>query len=202
MIIQAEPNRVLPIILNPEIQRRIVAGRVRIVHQIRKRYARLEPGDALWVREGLTIPHRQAGGDWLSVVYGGDGARKDVRWPKVIARPSADKLPPSAMPVHASRLTLIVTSVHEMRLQQISEHSAVAAGVDMELGGFANPLRQNQVFENAAEAFGRMWDCALDASELDSSFWAANPEVLEIGIRAVARNIADLVPGLGHGGVR
>lgn len=75
MIIQAEPNRVLPIILNPEIQRRIVAGRVRIVHQTGKRYARLEPGDALWVREALTIPHRQAGGDWLSVVYGGDGQK-------------------------------------------------------------------------------------------------------------------------------
>lgn len=202
MIIQAEPQRVLPIILHPEIQRRIVAGRVRVVHQTGKRYARLEPGDALWVRETLTIPHRQSGGDWLSVVYNGDGARKDLRWPKVIARPSDGKLPPSAMPVHASRLTLIVTSVREMRLQQISEISAVSAGVDMELGGFANPLRQNQVFEHAAEAFGRMWDCALDTAALTNACWTVNPEVIEIGIRAIARNIADLVPGLGHGGVR
>lgn len=202
MIIQAEPQRVLPIILHPEIQRRIVAGRVRVVHQTGKRYARLEPGDVMWVREGLTIPHRQAGGNWLSVVYGDDGARKDVRWPKAIARPSAGKLLPSAMPIHASRLTLIVTSVREMRLQQISEISAVAAGVDIEIGGFANPLRQNQVFHNAAEAFGRMWDCALHASEPENSFWLANPEVIEIGIRAIARNIADLVPGLGHGCVR
>lgn len=202
MIIQAEPRRMLPITLNTEIQRRIVAGRVRVVHQTDKRYARIEPGDALWVREGLTIPHRQAGGDWLSVVYGADGAREDIRWPKVIARPSTEKLPPSAMPVHASRLTLIVTSIREMRLKQIDEISAVSAGVDMELGGFSNPLRHNQVFENAAEAFGRMWDCALDASDLGSSCWTANPEVVEIGIRAVARNIADLVPGLGSGGVR
>lgn len=201
MIIQAEPQRVLPIILHPEILRRIIAGRVRIIHQTNKRYARLEPGDALWVREGMHIPRQQCG-DWLSVVYTGDGGRRDVRWPKVIARPSAGKLPPSAMPVHASRLTLIVTSVREMRLQQISEISAVSAGVDMELGGFANPLRQNQVFHNAAEAFGRMWDCALHASEPENSFWLANPEVIEIGIRAIARNIADLVPGLGHGGVR
>jgi len=162
MIIQAEPNRVLPIDLNSEIQRRIVAGRVRVVHQTGKRYAHLEPGDALWVREGLTIPHRQSGGDWLSVVYTCDSAPKDLRWPKVIARPSEGKLPPGAMPIHASRLSLIVTSVRQMRLQHISENSAVTAGVDLELGGFANPLRQNQVFEHASEAFGRMWDCALD----------------------------------------
>ena len=201
MIIQAEPNRVLPIILHPEILRRIIAGRVRIIHQTSKRYARLEPGDALWVREGMHIP-RQEGGDWLSVVYGGDGARKDIRWPKVIARPSEGNVPPNGMPVHASRLTLIVTSVREMRLQQISEISAVAAGVDMELGGFANPLRHNQVFEHAAEAFGRMWDCSLDTSALGNTCWTVNPEVVEIGIRAVARNIANLVPGLGSGGVR
>ena len=201
MIIQAEPSRVLPIILHPEILRRIIAGRVRIIHQTNKRFARLEPGDALWVREGMHIP-RQKGADWLSVVYGGDGARKDIRWPKAIARPSEGSVPPNGMPVHASRLTLIVTSVREMRLQQVSEISAVAAGVEIELGGFANPLRHNQVFEHAAEAFGRMWDCALDTSALTNSCWTVNPEVVEIGIRAVARNVADLVPGLGSGGVR
>lgn len=201
MIIQAEPNRVLPIILHPEILRRIIAGRVRIIHETSKRYARIESGDALWVREGMHIP-RQETGDWLSVVYGGDGARKEVRWPKVIARPSEGNVPPTGMPVHASRLTLIVTSVREIRLQQISEISAVAAGVDMELGGFANPLRHNQVFEHAAEAFERMWDCAHHYAPQNGPSFASNPEVVEIGIRAVARNIADLVPGLGFGGVR
>jgi hypothetical protein len=202
MRIQAEPTRVLPITLHAEILRRIIAGRVRTIHQANKRYARLEPGDALWVREGMLIPRHQSGGDLLSVVYGGDGTRKDIHWPRVIARPSEGKVPPNGMPVHASRVTLIVTSVREMRLQQISETSAIAAGVDIDLGGFSNPLRHNQVFEHAAEAFGRMWDCALDTSALTNACWTVNPEVVEIGIRAVARNVADLVSGLGSGGVR
>lgn len=199
-MILPEPHRVLPITLHPEILRRVIAGRVRIIHQTNKRYARLEPGDALWVREGMHIP-RQQDGDWLSVVYGGTGDRKEIRWPKVIARPSEGSVPPNGMPIHASRLTLIVTSVREMRLQQVSEISAIAAGVDIELRGFSNPLAHNQVFEHAAEAFGRMWDCALDMSA-PNACWTVNPEVVEIGFRAVARNIADLVPGLGSGGVR
>lgn len=202
MKIQAEPTRVLPIALHPEIVRRIIAGRIRIIHHACKRFDRLEPGDALWVREWLTIPRRQTGGNWLTVVNDGDGVSRDIRWPKVIARPSQGRLPASAMPVHASRLTLIVTSVQVLRLHAVSEISAVAAGVDIELGGFANPFQDSQCFSTAIDAFGRMWDCTLDGNAFYKLSWMLNPEVVEIGIRAVARNIADLVPGLGSGGVR
>jgi len=202
MIIQAEPTRVLPIALHPEIVRRIIAGRIRTIHHTCMRFDRLVSGDALWVREWLTIPRCQTGENWLTVVHDGDGVSRDIRWPKVIARPSQGRLPASAMPVHASRLTLIVTAVRVMRLHAVSEISAVAAGVDIDLGGFANPLHANQFFPTAAEAFGRMWDCALDGDAFNKAWWMLNPEIVEIGIRAVARNIADLVPGIGSGGVR
>lgn len=109
------------------------------------------------------------------------------------------------MPVHASRLTLVVQSVHEMRLQQITEDEAVAAGVELEGEGFGNPLvhsHHGQVFAQAPEAFGRMWDCALGPEAIGPHGWCANPEVVAIRFRAIARNVVRLFPGLGSGGVR
>lgn len=63
-----EPQRVLPVALHPEILRRTITGRVRLIHLCDRRYARMQPGDMLWVREGLTIPARQPRGDALAVV--------------------------------------------------------------------------------------------------------------------------------------
>lgn len=202
MRMQAEPRRVLSIDLLPDIQRRILSGRVRVVVQAGKRFERLEVGDALWVREALRIPASGPGGHWLRVCYEIDGERRDIRWPRAIARPSSGRLPAIGMPMVASRLTLIVTSLRKARLHQISEDAAVAAGVDLERGGFSNPLRADQVFEDVTEAFGRMWDCMVAPSDIGRLCWAENPEVVEIGIAPIARNIGDLVRGVGHGGVR
>lgn len=200
-----EPQRVMPVSLHPEILRRTITGRVRLIHRPDRRYARLQPGDMLWVREGLTIPARQPRGDALAVVYGGDGTHKEIHWPRAIARPSTGWLPAQAMPVHASRLTLVVTSVTEMRLQQITEDEAIAAGIELDAGGFGNPLvhsHHGQVFAQAPEAFGRMWDCALGPEAIGPHSWTVNPEVTAIGFRAIARNVVRLFPGLGSGGVR
>lgn len=205
-LLTPEPQRVLPVALHPEILRRVLCGRVRRIHLTDRRYARLQPGDMLWVREGLTIPKRQPRGDGLSLVYGGDGTQREIRWPRAIARPSAGWVPSQAMPVHASRLTLVVQSVHEMRLQQITEDAAIAAGVEIEPGrGFGNPMvhsHHGQVFDDATDAFGRLWDCTLGPEALGAQAWSANPEVVAIEFRAIARNIARLFPGLGTGGVR
>jgi len=205
-LMMPEPQRVLPVSLHPEILRRAITGRVRLMCLTDRRYARMQPGDMLWVREGLTIPARQPCGDALALVYGGDGSHMEIRWPRALARPSPGWLPGQAMPVHASRLTLVVTSVSEMRLQQITEDAAIAAGVELEAGGgFGNPLvhgHHGQVFSDATEAFGRMWDCALGPEAIGPHAWSGNPEVVAIGFRAVARNIARMFPGLGSGGVR
>lgn len=205
-MIHPEPQRVLSITLHPEILRRVTAGRVRRLLVPDSRFARLHPGDMIWVREGLTIPARQPRGDYLGVVYGGSGEYRDLRWPSALARPSRGWLPPEAMPVHASRLTLLVRDVTEMRLQQITEDEAIAAGVDIEGGDrYGNPLVANltgQYFDTAVEAFGRMWDCALGAESLGPKAWGCNPEVVALEIRAIARNLASLIPGVGKGGVR
>lgn len=205
-MIHPAPQRVLSIVLAPEVLRRVIAGRVRLVHVPDARYARLRPGDMLWVREPLTIPARQPGGGYLGVTYGGDGQYRELRWPRPLARPSPGWLPAQAMPVHASRLTLRVLGVRDMRLQQISEDEAIAAGVDIEPDGrFCNPLVHNyhgQVFDSATEAFGRMWDCVLNADAIGPHGWPSNPEVVALEFTAVARNIAALVPGIGNGGVR
>jgi|GEM_PF-3003929 len=201
-----EPQRVVSATLHPEILRRVISGRIRRIHVPDRRFSRLTVNDMIWVREGLTIPIRQPDGDALSVIYGGDGSHKEIRWPRALARPSAGWLAPQAMPVHASRLTLVVQAVEEMRLQQITEDAAIAAGVDIEpVGGFSNPMVHSyhgQVFETAAEAFGRLWDCTLYPDMPDPLTWASNPEVVAIEFRAIARNVARLFPALGSGGVR
>jgi hypothetical protein len=199
-MILPEPQRVLPVHLHPEILRLIMASRVRVLHLHARAFSRLIEGDMLWVREGLTIPRQQPGGDMLRVIYGGDGQEGMVNWPRSIVRPSAHRVPAEGMPLQASRLTLVVQSAAMMRLHQIEADDAVAAGVQMESGGYENPLGFGAVFETAAEAFGRMWDWEHGMDQRHS--WACNPEVVQIRFRAIARNVGRLVPALGSGGVR
>jgi hypothetical protein len=200
-MILPEPQRVLPVILHPEIHRMVMASRVRIVHLHGRSYGQLSEGDMLYVREGLTLPKKQPGGDMLRVVYGNDGAEALVRWPRAIAAPSVAHVPPAGMPMQVSRLTLVVTEVARMRIQQIDPDEAIAAGVKWEhTGGYSNPLGMAAPVDSAVEAFGRLWDAA-NSYDLRVG-WAANPEVTQCRVRAIARNVCDLVPGLGTGGAR
>jgi hypothetical protein len=199
-MILPDPQRVLPVILHPEILRLVMASRVRVLHLAGRAYARLSEGDVLWVREGMHLPVRQPGGDVLRVVYGGSGAERLVPWPRGIKAPGPGAVPPAGMPVQMSRLTLVVTQMARMRIQQIEEADAIAAGVLIEGAGFCSPLSDLLPVPGAVEAFGRMWDavCGFDLR----LGWAVNPEVTQVHIRAIARNVGDLVPGLGKGGVR
>jgi hypothetical protein len=196
------PQRVMPVALHPEILRRILSNRIRVVLLTEPRAARLVPGDMLWLREPLTIPARQPEGDFLDVVHGGDGQLRRLRWPRVLARPGERHLPAEAMPMHASRVTLIVSRAQRIRLQQIGTDAAVAAGVTVEPEGYGNPLAVDQYFGSAVEAFGHLWDCALGGRAIGPLAWTCNPEVTQLDIKAVMRNVADLVPGLGSGGAR
>jgi hypothetical protein len=195
-------QRVMPVALHPEILRRILSNRIHVVLLTEPRAARLVPGDMLWVREPLTIPARQPEGGFLDVVYGGDGQLRRLRWPRVLARPGERHLPAEAMPVHASRVTLIVARAQRIRLQQIGTDDAVGAGVMVEPEGYGNPLAHEQYFGSVAEAFGRMWDCALGGRAIGLLAWTCNPEVTQLDVKTVMRNVADLVPGLGAGAAR
>ena len=199
-MILPEPQRVLPVSLHPEILRMAMASRVRVLHLHGREYARLEAGDMLWVREPLTIPRNQPGGDAMQVVYGGDGQEGMVNWPRSIAKPGGGRVPAEGMPMHASRLTLVVFDVATIRLHQVTEDDAIAAGVELDPQGFGNPLGFGGVYDRPLEAFGRMWDGVQGAASRHS--WAVNPEVVQIRFKAIARNVGRLVPALGSGGVR
>lgn len=199
-MILPEPQRVLPVQLHPELLRLIMASRVRVLHLPGREYARLAEGDMLWVREALTIPRRQPGSGLFHVLYSAGQQEAWIEWPRSIARPKAHRVPAEGMPLQASRLTLVVAGASTIRLQQITDDDALAAGVQLEGGGFENPLGFGAVFDSAQEAFGRMWDWQNGMTERHS--WACNPEVVQIRFKAIARNAARLVPGLGSGGVR
>lgn len=205
-MILPEPQRTLPLTVHPEIVRGVMCGRIRLLFvPTAQKFALLQPNDMVWVREPLFIPPRQSGQGMLDVVYGSDGAQRSLVWPRALARPAlGQRLPPSAMPVHVSRLTLVVASAVTMRLQQLDEQDALEAGVLLERDGFSNPLALSgqQLFHAAHEAFGHFWDCALGADAMGPNAWTCNPEVVALRFRAIARNISDLVPGIGRGGAR
>jgi hypothetical protein len=195
-----EPQRVLPVILHPEILRMVIASRVRLLHLVGRQYANLSEGDMLWAREALVVPNRQPGGDVVRVIYSSCGNERLVPWPRGIAKPGYGTVPPAGMPLHLSRLTLVVTEMARMRIQQIDEDEAVQAGVSIEARGFNNPLGTAEPVATAHEAFGRMWDAAVQFDHRIG--WTVNPEVTQVHVRAIARSVTDLVPGLGSGGVR
>ena len=89
------------------------------VHRV---YPRIQPGDRLWVREKFSYlewsPNPTRGPIW----YWADGAVPDGDW----TRPK----PSIHMPRKYSRITLEVLEVYPQRIQDISEESARAEGID------------------------------------------------------------------------
>lgn len=198
MIPLPEPNcRTLPVEIPIPLRNHIFAGRVRVLHLPGPRAASLQPGDCLWVREMFRV--LPAGPGLIDVSYGTLRVR-GIRWPAVLPRPAAGVHMPEAMPVHLSRLTLIVVSARTIRLQHVGEDEACAAGVIPHPHGFGHVWAPDADWSGAVEAYGRMWDHWHGNAGREG--WAVNPEVREIAFRAVARNIGDLVPGMGHGGAR
>lgn len=203
-MIAPEPDRVMPVNVQPELVPRIISGRVRVLHVLDDRALRIGVGDALWVREGVTISAPRVAGDDLLVRYLGDPVPRPHPWPGSHARPEKGWLPAERMPLQLSRLTLLVLRVTRIRLQQIDESDILAAGVELAHGGFGNPLQlgaSTSAYRTAHEAFGHFWDCLLGQGAIGRHAWTCNPEVTQIRFRALARNARRLVPGLGSGGV-
>lgn len=200
-MIQPEPIRTAPVALHPEILRRVVALRIRLIF-VDPAQCRVGEGDALWVQEAFSPSRHQGGGDWLRLRYQMDGAERQVFWPKAKVRPAPGELTRAErMPMPASRYTLHVRAAERIRLQQLTEHQAIDAGVNLAgLNGFEDPL-SGGVWLSAHEAFARMWDRALGGESLGPMCWTCNPEVLALTVRATARNIRELMPGVGSGGV-
>ena len=142
-------------------------------------WAKLHPGDRLWVRETWTHEHdtlegaRAAHEDAMeqsSVIYRASTTSKwagTVRW-----KPSLH------MPRWASRITLSVTSVRSELLQDITEDDAIAEGVMMwpDLSGD----REGEVEGCARARFAELWDNLHGGGS-----WAANPVIRVISFERV-----------------
>ncbi|MBR9837052.1 MAG: hypothetical protein GYB50_04060 [Rhodobacteraceae bacterium] len=178
--------------LPPHLVQALPSGRLRRLVLPLAQHRALAAGDALWVREGICVSDHQPRAGELAFSYAGESRRTVVGWPRVIGRPGAGHRPPEAMPVQASRFTLLVDKVEHLRLAQVGELDALAAGVTIEGEGFGalgypfmNP------FGSSAEAMVFLFQDLHRPSE-------ENPEVALVEFQAFSRNIAMLiVPGTG-----
>jgi len=133
-------------------------------------YARIQPGDRLWVREAwkLGLADHRCPGYRADMIYQCGKPIPDGphRW-----RPSIH------MPRWASRLTLIVTDVRVQRLQDISEEDADAEG----FGGDFPDKAMPDVFPprggngwgdfSIAQCYGHLWDSINGAGSWDANQW-------------------------------
>lgn len=199
MGIHVSPSMTLPVELPLPRVRFLASGRIRAVLMPTRKYERLQRDDLLWLRESITVDERRSTGSVLVFRYAGDAKPYELNWPAVQARPGSGIRPAEAMPIVASRWTLQVRMVTTMRLSQLDEESAISCGADPTFGGGFVPvgaIEGFQPFGSAAECERFVWD-----SRFGQGAAAKNPEVVLIQFRALSRNIADLVPGMGKGGV-
>lgn len=182
--------RTLAVDIPVQLRKQMLAGRVRMLHLPGQRAACLMPGDCLWVREMFRV--LPAGPGLIDVSYSTERVR-GIRWPAALPRLAAGVHMPEAMPVHLSRLTLIVLSARTIRLHHVTEDHACAAGVIPHRDGFGHFWAHDADWPGAVEAYGHMWDQWHGNAGRES--WAVNPAVREVTFRAVTRNIGDLVPG-------
>lgn len=127
-------------------------------------------GDRLYVRESLRFD--EAGGvrAWT---YQADGTPLDLRAPAACewAAGRMKSVPAHAMPRWASRLTLAVTAVRIVRLQDISEDDSIAEGVQaVPVADIPRPAAWS-----AKTDFAAIWN-SLHGPEA----WAANPWVVAV----------------------
>lgn len=124
-----------------------------------------QPGDRLWVRETwapMTIGY----------AYGADpvwNASPDGKW-----RPSIH------MPRAACRIKLEITGLRIERLQDISEADAKAEGVTWQ-EWCQNDDGTNEPYEEAADAFKRLWEQINGGGS-----WDANPWVWVVEFKVVS----------------
>lgn len=147
---------------------------------------RYKAGDHLWVRETLT-----ASGAYIQ--YDADHKTARTLWPpqwKQNPRPSIH------MPRWASRITLIVTNVKVERLQDITEASAIAEGIEDVTGEVASQDKSlrfwkryrdggwNSYVDSPIGSYASLW------TEINGEgSWGANPWVAAYTFTPVLANI-------------
>lgn len=215
----------IPIIFSAPMVRALLEGRKTMTRRLRwigrkaadgegfreSTWARVKPGDRLWVRENHQFrgaDYGDSGGDieWFRV-YGGDGASDnwDPDFPeswepsfhmafRKLTDPGESEgadvtgyvtklLPSIHMPRWASRLTLVVTAAKIERLQDISKTDVIAEGIAERDGC---PI--TDVHAGWHEPFAQLWD-----SLNGDGAWDANPEVVALTFTVHTTNI-DALP--------
>ena len=199
MLLHADPSRVRPIDLSPPLARMLFSHRLRaFALPADSATQRLRPGDVLWAREGFRAADKPHPKGRLVLRYAGFSDPVEVPWPDRHARPLTAR-PPNAMPQRVSRFTLVIESVGMKLLSEMTEDEALACGAVPSGEGYCGPtdLIEHAVpYVSAAEAHAAYFHSRYHMSEV------ADPEVVVLGFKAYARNVLDLVPALGKGGVR
>lgn len=190
-----KPCEVAPFQIEGEPRPRVALDRV-----ITKQKVRYAPGDRLWVRENLC----QRQGEFLGIKQNIMQAHYSADGGEVVNEHDFNMLPwwkgdgglPSIhMPRHASRLTLIVTSVKIERVQDISKEDAKAEGIFRwdcpnecwhHLPKASNTNEDPLFFgyKTPVAAFQNLWT-AVNGEE----GWDANPFVVAITYRVIKANI-------------
>ena len=131
-------------------------------------------GDRLWVRETFTLTQ------YDKPVYKADGRDADGdTWTSVLADPEGVLWKPSIhMPLWASRITLEITDIRVVRVQEISERDAMKEGVEPSLG---NDFNTNPFIYSAN--FKRLWD---SINEKRGYSWDDNPWVWVVEFKVVS----------------
>lgn len=186
-MITASIERHRPVVIPTYLIPSLMSGRLRALVRPVDTIGAVRPGYGLWVREAITVAERQRRRDMLDLTYAGESRRASVAWMPAVSKPGPGRREADGMPVQASRLTLLVERVDYMRLAQVDEDAAVAAGVEPEFERYsALGFPFMRPFETHSEALGFI----LDQQRLLEE---NNPEVAVIHFKAVARNIGLLV---------
>lgn len=187
-----------PIIFSTAMVQALLAGRKTQTRRLASSpLRRVEVGDLLWVREGF----RNA---YDATFYLADGPPTFEG-----GQPYPDGLigkgrPSIHMPRWASRLTLEVTEVRRMRLQDTSDEDALAEGVHKEYGivgvncaggvhqeehgyrYFATDQLDDEGREHASDAFMDLWD---SLHTKPGERWEDNPEIVALTFRVHPCNV-------------
>lgn len=167
------------------------SGSLRHLALPRRTYERLERGDALWVREGMTVLPKQERRDALDLLYAGERQRRSVPWIASVVKPGPGARPADAMPVQCSRCTLSIERVSVERLAQIPEELAAAAGALPHGDGWGAagyPFMAPML--TSTEALQFLHEQMFEGAE-------PNPEVSFVTFRPIMRNIGLLTSRAG-----
>lgn len=153
-------------------------------------FARIKSGDVLWVRESwnITDPDEAVEGEVLGprTYYEGIKAGKPILWQYVYKASSPSEHPiygkaiwkPSIhMPKAAARIWLEVTEVKVERLQDITEDSARAEGIEKKMDDISVGLlyryytKANHWCNSAIASFGSLWEKINGKASLDANPW-------------------------------